>query len=91
MCLRSNDGDRDGDGVTLSGIIRPVSLDYVCLSYTWGDPSEQRRISLNGRPFRVRVNLYVALEHIQTHLGDRILPIWINVICIKPERRTREE
>jgi Heterokaryon incompatibility protein (HET) len=53
---------------------------YDALSYTWGDETAKRRISINGREFEVGRNLYDALKHIRHTYGDRVL--WIDAICI---------
>lgn len=53
---------------------------YEALSYTWGDPSNQKSICLNGSKFKVRVNLSNALTHIRSEHERRFL--WVDAICI---------
>jgi len=43
-----------------------VSPTYRCLSYTWGDPNDEKtQILLNGQPFMVTKNLAQALRRIR--------------------------
>ncbi|XXH02351.1 40S ribosomal protein S30 [Hypoxylon texense] len=58
---------------------------YVALSYTWGDPIVDRgepsgleTIFVNEKPFRIRANLFHALEV----LRDRETRLWVDTICI---------
>lgn len=64
---------------------------FEALSYEWGSPTEaiatqQRhsalanRIVLQGVPFEVRSNLWLALNHVRLLDKERIL--WIDAICI---------
>jgi hypothetical protein len=53
---------------------------YCALSYTWGKPTEQRWIRLNGKPFHARPNLFPALKAIRR--SDTELLIWIDAFCI---------
>jgi hypothetical protein len=62
-----------------------VSLDstpsYNALSYAWGDPLDPKfQISLSGRAFMVRKNLWEALHQIRFESEELI--IWIDAICI---------
>lgn len=49
---------RDGGG------LHPFQR-YTALSYTWGDQNNPKEISLNGQPFYVGHNLYMALRRCQ--------------------------
>ncbi|KAL8837770.1 MAG: hypothetical protein Q9170_002388 [Blastenia crenularia] len=54
---------------------------YTALSYTWGTPSNNHSIVLNGQPFLIRQNLYGALRQMQlSKLIDQYL--WVDAICI---------
>ena len=53
---------------------------YEALSYTWGDETAKKRISINGKEFEVGRNLCDALKHIRCTDRDRVL--WIDAICI---------
>ncbi|KAL8943102.1 MAG: hypothetical protein Q9216_001302 [Gyalolechia sp. 2 TL-2023] len=57
--------------------------DYLALSYTWGDPSKLREISVNGRPLLITENLEACLRVLRsknyTRHGWRF---WIDAICI---------
>ena len=56
---------------------------YCALSYTWGNPDNKQTISLNGRPFEVTKNLFVALQDLRN--GNESLTLWIDAICINQE------
>jgi hypothetical protein len=53
---------------------------YEALSYTWGDETTRKKISIDGKEFEVGQNLYHALKHIRHINRDRVL--WIDAICI---------
>ena len=42
--------------------------DNIALSYTWSSPNQVDLISLNGHPFTIRRNLYLALSAIARHI-----------------------
>jgi len=56
---------------------------YEALSYTWGSGYRQHRVSVDGLPFFVGVNLYSALLHLRDPQDERT--IWIDAICINQE------
>lgn len=64
--------------------LREISLDnvshYEALSYTWGDPSEIRRIMCGDASLDVTVNLHSALRHLRHVYSERV--IWADAICI---------
>ncbi|KAH6698454.1 heterokaryon incompatibility protein-domain-containing protein [Leptodontidium sp. MPI-SDFR-AT-0119] len=53
---------------------------YEALSYYWGTTESDRVISLHGSQFRVRDDLYKALQHLRHGQTSRVL--WIDWICI---------
>ncbi|KAI1358883.1 heterokaryon incompatibility protein-domain-containing protein [Xylaria arbuscula] len=53
---------------------------YEALSYCWGDASDKRPISCDGKPFLVTKNLESALRRLRQPHADNIL--WIDAICI---------
>jgi hypothetical protein len=53
---------------------------YEALSYTWGDETTKKKISIDGKEFEVGGNLFDALKHIRYTDRDRVL--WIDAICI---------
>lgn len=56
-----------------------VDDDYICLSYVWGQPDKGYTVFINGRPHRVRINLYRFLQHARKkNLGW----LWIDALCI---------
>lgn len=53
---------------------------YDSLSYTWGPPVTNFEVLLNGRPFRIRQNLFRFLETYRRERQDAYL--WCDQICI---------
>ncbi|KAH0429967.1 hypothetical protein CcaCcLH18_08112 [Colletotrichum camelliae] len=56
---------------------------YEALSYTWGDPTRTKTITINGQTVAVTTNLYDALLHLREPEKDRIL--WVDALCINQE------
>ena len=73
---------RPGRGSLIRCMIRQIPREdrHVCLSYTWGDESDQSPIELNGKPFMVRRNLMGFLHRAWPDYRDELL--WIDAICI---------
>ncbi|KAK8051767.1 heterokaryon incompatibility protein [Apiospora rasikravindrae] len=60
--------------------------DYVALSYVWGPQTPAKTILIDGLPFDVGPNLYLALE--QLRRSQRIrqgFKVWIDAICINQQ------
>lgn len=60
-------------------------LEYIALSYTWGDASDVKEIKLNGRRFEVTANLFLSLENLRElymSATSTALILWIDAICI---------
>lgn len=57
---------RSGDKIscTLEYVELDKRLDYVALSYVWGDKTETEPILVNGATFHATINLYNALVQI---------------------------
>ncbi|KAF9877389.1 HET-domain-containing protein [Colletotrichum karsti] len=53
---------------------------YEALSYTWGNPDRNQRISVNGSTLAITSSLLWTLIHLRYKDEDRIL--WIDGICI---------
>ena len=56
---------------------------YEALSYTWGDESHRRYISVNDQRFSVTSNLWAALRYLRHTSETRSL--WVDAICINQE------
>jgi hypothetical protein len=52
---------------------------YVCLSYTWGDPIDERAIEINGKIFKIRENLWTFLHMARKKFND--IHLWIDALC----------
>jgi hypothetical protein len=72
--------------------LRVVALDkaptYTALSYVWGSSTNTKEITLDGRPFPVRHNLWNFLQQWQaTREGakDANHFLWIDAICINQD------
>lgn len=59
---------------------RTEAISYEALSYVWGSDRKERIIEINGKHFRVTINLYDALQQLQLPDQDRI--VWVDAICI---------
>ncbi|KAI4657286.1 uncharacterized protein J4E79_007358 [Alternaria viburni] len=53
---------------------------YICLSYTWGQPGDEYPIKLDGKLFHVRQNLYDFLQAARQRLT--FCTLWIDALCI---------
>ena len=45
---------------------------YIAVSYEWGDPEPEIDIRIDGRPFRIRHNLWLFLHYLQTKKLDMV-------------------
>jgi hypothetical protein len=75
--------DEDGPvRIRLLECERPIlTAPFRCLSYMWGDPSEDTyEIIVNDGTFTVRRNLYHFLRTAGQRFPDT--PLWIDAICI---------
>lgn len=52
---------------------------YIALSYTWGKGSATESITVGGKAFRIRPNLFKFLQTYQSHTD---VYIWVDQICI---------
>jgi hypothetical protein len=52
---------------------------YICLSYTWGDPVDERAIEINGKVLKVRENLWRFLHVASKQFSN--LYLWIDALC----------
>lgn len=53
---------------------------YEAISYTWGDPTTEQEISLNGKMLFVTTNCLQVLRRLR--LSDQLRLVWIDAICI---------
>lgn len=81
--------DEAGYLPTIHCSLRKASLEddpeYNALSYVWGDPRETRPILIDGKPFRVTVNLEAALRQLAVDLRQQRRShtwLWVDAICI---------
>jgi heterokaryon incompatibility protein (HET) len=56
---------------------------YQCLSYVWGKPDQNRRISCNDCTLNITDNLFIAMKSLR-HDKD-IITIWIDQLSINQE------
>ena len=61
---------------------------YEALSYTWGDESHRRYISVNDQRFSVTSNLWAALRYLRHTSETRSL--WADAICINQQNVTEK-
>lgn len=73
--------DRDSDvQCTVSGHSILESPPYVAISYTWGNSSERRNITLNGKRLSIGLNSWVVLWQARLHRVAH--HVWIDVLSI---------
>jgi hypothetical protein len=70
----------DGEASSLFQDQRLPSLGYEALSYTWEDPDQLYRITINDQIFPVTRNVLEALFFLRDRTSSRTL--WIDAICI---------
>ncbi|KAI9703108.1 MAG: hypothetical protein M1820_005980 [Bogoriella megaspora] len=58
----------------------PARVQYDALSYTWGDETSKRTITVNGVPFLATENLEIALRYLRRKDARRAL--WVDAISI---------
>jgi hypothetical protein len=59
-----------------------VDAQYDCLSYVWGSDQDDQTISLNGRDYRLRRNLWDFLSVARTNGLNSKRTFWIDALCI---------
>ena len=59
-----------------------IEASYVCLSYVWGGDDERYTILIDGKPFKVRHNLYRFLTRARRIKHLTRAWIWIDALCI---------
>jgi hypothetical protein len=57
-----------------------VGDSFTAISYVWGADPATNKITVDGRPFYVRQNLYQCLLHVRDELSEGLL--WIDAICV---------
>lgn len=65
---------------TLSHYDNSVIDNYVALSYVWGDASDRRTISVDGKALSITANLDSSLRYIRD--SERDMEVWADGICI---------
>jgi hypothetical protein len=71
--------------------VRVIDLDreprpkYAALSYAWGNPGSEFELSLNGRPVKVRKNLWRFLRQARQLPSIICDLIWIDALCVEQE------
>lgn len=56
------------------------TIQYLALSYTWGERGRSHYMRCNGVFIPIRQNLWVALQHLRSESQDR--NIWIDAVCV---------
>lgn len=60
------DHSKNPTAVSVMPEFRYIRVDYMALSYTWGDPSITRNIIVNGHYMAVTENLEAALKGLRS-------------------------
>ena len=61
-------------------------LPYDAICYCAGDPSDYRKISLNGHSFNVFASLCAGLNYLRSPTDNRL--VWVDQICIQLKNET---
>ncbi|KAN0110935.1 Heterokaryon incompatibility protein (HET) domain containing protein [Hyaloscypha variabilis] len=84
--LPENDATSEDESSTdpVRCTVSHASLDsappYDALSYTWGDPSTQTTIVVDGADFLATPNFEAGLRHLRKK--DEIVTLWVDALCI---------
>jgi hypothetical protein len=80
------------NGTSLQCTLQTASLndqiEFVALSYCWGDYKVTRSILVNGTPRHVSENLAAALNRLHSWLHGR--QIWVDALCIDQENHAEK-
>jgi hypothetical protein len=63
-------------------ITSATQMNYLALSYCWGDQTEKVPIICNGNNFEITSNLHEALARIQNDPDYGPSHIWADALCI---------
>jgi hypothetical protein len=76
-------------GGTIAGKLQTAKIGagatYFALSYVCGTGANDRKISVDGEVFKVKANLYNALETLRSYFRGEKAPkalLWVDAICI---------
>jgi hypothetical protein len=53
---------------------------YTALSYTWGEANPEKKIRIDGKQIRIRMNLWQFLHQMSSE--ERYGYYWIDAVCI---------
>jgi len=73
---------------TLAEYRNDIGDHYIALSYVWGDQTDTRSISVDGRRLEITASLDSALRYIRDH--QRVLRIWADGFCLDVDRYQRK-
>ncbi|KAI1457281.1 heterokaryon incompatibility protein-domain-containing protein [Annulohypoxylon moriforme] len=68
---------------TINVVPFDLHQEYEALSYVWGDRDIKKPIKLDGRPFEVTDNLWLAMRRLRHPSTPRVL--WVDAICINQD------
>lgn len=57
--------------------------DYQCISYVWGDASDTKDITVDGKEFKITTSLFSVLRRIRSE--QECLPVWADALCINQD------
>jgi hypothetical protein len=55
----------------------PQTLSFTAMSYTWGNPTANKAIEIDGHIFKTTASVYEMLLHIEHGIW-----LWIDALCI---------
>lgn len=74
-------------GPEIRGKLVSIHIDelpnYECISHRWGDSTEEKTMSLDGRKLKISPSVYNILRHRRAFFSSRL--IWIDSVCINQD------
>ncbi|KAK1527753.1 uncharacterized protein CCOS01_08015 [Colletotrichum costaricense] len=72
---------------SIQGVFSVATLDdgpdYQCISYVWGDASDTKDITVNGKDFQITTSLFSVLWRIRSE--QEYLAVWADALCINQD------
>ncbi|KAF9872272.1 hypothetical protein CkaCkLH20_10099 [Colletotrichum karsti] len=67
---------------TISDCDADFEIEYLALSYVWGDPTRRGFIELDGVGVEITASLAEALQHLRNSCPKRTQTVWADALCI---------
>ena len=88
LTLHPGEAELDILEATLSIHQLSASPPYDAISYTWGEPGDERLVQVNGRPYEVRRNFWDFLQILRAPSHN--VCVWVDALCISQDDPTEK-